>query len=54
MSSGQWPAVSAIADAVGRGETGALSVVEESMKRLEALDGELHAFCTWTPELALE
>jgi aspartyl-tRNA(Asn)/glutamyl-tRNA(Gln) amidotransferase subunit A len=54
MSSDQWPAVSAIADAVGRGETSAVSLVEESIRRLEALDGELHAFCTPTPELALE
>ena len=54
MSGDQWPAVSAIADAVRRGETSAVSLMEESIRRLEALDGELHAFCTPTPEPALE
>lgn len=54
MRSDQWPAVSEIANAVGRGETSAVSLVEESIRRLEALDGELHSFCTTTPELALE
>ncbi len=47
------PAVSAIADAVNARRTTATAMVEETFRRIAALDASLHAFCTLDEEGAL-
>ena len=46
--------VAALAEAIRSGERSAVSVVQEALERLRITDQTLHAFCTPTPELALE
>ena len=49
-----WAAVSEIADTVARGTVSAEEHVSEAISRHTELDGQLNAFCTPTPELALQ
>lgn len=54
MTGDEWPAVALMADAIGRGDCSAVSVMQKAIERLDAIDDELHSFCTPTPELALK
>jgi aspartyl-tRNA(Asn)/glutamyl-tRNA(Gln) amidotransferase subunit A len=45
---------SELATKIGGGEVSATEVVESSLERIEAVDDEIHAFLTRTPEVALE